>query len=414
MSQSFSPRTMVILLIVAVCAATGFGVLSVYAPELREPRSSTTVLSPSAVGFSGLADLLRDEGQHVFFNRDVPRSDSQIGDAFPGAGQPLIIVTPDFTTSAETLKRFEHQGATLLFIAPKWRVAPDPEHPGFVIRQDLNSSIILPEASLPGIKALRRSKGLVAGQSVQGDLLADHPLTLPAVAQFQTAEVSAKQALLSTPDGRGFLFAVDDGVFVMSEPDLLNNHGLKTLAGARFASLLIDRLRGPSADKRGVVVFDITLAGRQKARNLFKWLLEPPFSPATGLLALALVILGWTTLPKFIPPRQEGRAIPLGKAALVDNAAALIRLAHREPKMAARYAALIRRQAAQGLGLAPETAPEAVDAHLDRIGDPTGASRPFSDRVRAALGAKDLGELMQTTRDLYDWRASALKSENRG
>ena len=67
-----------------------------------------------------------------------------------------------------------------------------------------------------------------------------------------------------------------------------------------------------------------------------------PCLGATLCLAAAALLMALQALTRFGAPRQAGRAIALGKRALADNSAALIRLARREARMAPRYLDLTR------------------------------------------------------------------------
>ena len=75
----------------------------------------------------------------------------------------------------------------------------------------------------------------------------------------------------------------------------------------------------------------------------------------------------------------RSRAFALGKEALTDNSAQLIRLAGREGHMASPYAALTQKAAARAVGAPRELTGEALTGFLDRM----AAQRGLTDRLSA-------------------------------
>jgi hypothetical protein len=102
--------------------------------------------------------------------------------------------------------------------------------------------------------------------------------------------------------------------------------------------------------------------------------------------------------------RRPPPPFAMGKAALVDSTAGLIRMARREPRMAEGYARLCRALAARSVGAPRQLEEDALEAFLDRLGASRGATSTFSDLMRDARATQDLAALMAVTRKLYDWR----------
>ena len=65
----------------------------------------------------------------------------------------------------------------------------------------------------------------------------------------------------------------------------------------------------------------------------------------TLTLVAAMLLAGWQAFARFGPAVRRERAIAFGKAALVDNTAALIRKARREARLGGRYVEVIRERA---------------------------------------------------------------------
>ena len=63
----------------------------------------------------------------------------------------------------------------------------------------------------------------------------------------------------------------------------------------------------------------------------------------TSARAALAAFAGWQTVIQFGPTLQGGRVVALGKRALADNTAGLVRMAKREHHMASPYALLVER-----------------------------------------------------------------------
>jgi hypothetical protein len=189
-------------------------------------------------------------------------------------------------------------------------------------------------------------------------------------------------------------------IFVLADPDLLDTQGLANLDTLGAAAAILRELR--SGD--GPVVFDVTLNGYRTERSPLRLMFDPPFLAVTLCLAAALALAAFQALYRFGAVKRTERAIALGKEALTDNSAQLIRLARREPKMATRYAQLTRGAAAKAVGAPRELAGAALDEFLDRLGRQRGAADTLArlsaeaERVTTRAGLTALAER------LYRWR----------
>jgi hypothetical protein len=155
-------------------------------------------------------------------------------------------------------------------------------------------------------------------------------------------------------------------VVLVFEPDLLDNWGLAD----RDTALLARDLVLATADNRGQpIAFDMTFNGFGASRNLLKLAFEPPFLAATLCLLLAALAVAWRAFHRFGPALQGGPEIAHGKAALVANAAGLIRRAGRVHLVAAPYADAARERIAQALGLPRGKSPEDTEAMIDAAQD---------------------------------------------
>jgi hypothetical protein len=308
----------------------------------------------------------------------------------------LLIVTLPPSVDIEALKTLAgmRKGKPTLYILPKWAVMPNPGHGGWV--QRVGVDIGSPQALLRVLAPLRV-------ESTRFPAIKPGRKGLPQ----QPAVGAVRQWLTGTPmrpwlerDGKTVLASTGDGqVYILAEPDLLANHGLKN---PRNAQLAVEMIEGLRPDDRPVA-FDLTLHGFGRSRNLLKTLLVPPFLALTLSILAAALLAGLHAFGRFGPARDEPRALPFGKAALIDNAAGLIRRAGRGGRMGDAYVVLTRDAVAAAIHAPPLAEPE-LDALLDRAGP---ADRPgFTELAADARDAKTPSTVADAARALYQWRRS--------
>lgn len=395
----FSPVTMIVVLLVGVVALAGLGVLSAYAPELRSGNDGGGhALSRSSTGFGGLPSLLRGVGVPVVLNR---------GALTEASDESLLILTPSAQTKPEQIDDIEHYGATLV-VLPKWTSVPDADRPGWVrtlgvqppslalaaLPDDLRKDLKLMERKGQATVALRGPNGVLFGKPVQVENLRTlgGPDWIPMVVDDQGRAVLAMHRELRT--------------YVLADPDLVSTAALKTLNGATTAVGLIDLVRADDAP----VVFDLTLHGFQRTRNMLRLMLEPPLVGMTLVLVALAAFAGFQAAVRFGPAREKGRVIAMGKRGLADNTAGLVRLARREHRMAAPYALLVRAAVARAIG-APRNLDEvALDAFLDRVGRTGGATESYTALAEQARAAKSPADLMRVAGALHRWNQELTRA----
>lgn len=403
----FQARTVLWLIAVAIVAALGFGALAAFAPELRASRDpGAHALSRSAVGYAGLVQLLKQTDRPVLVSR------SPLPARTDGAGGLLVLTPPPGVDQAE-MDALISQADTVLIVAPKWAALPDQLHPGWAINVGLIPGAMVRIGDRKDLLGVARAKGSAAPLLQPPAAAADGAdqrlfktgttLAFGPVDQLQTRTKGIAAIELVDQTGAPVLLHAKGDIYVLTDPDLLNNHGLSSLASAQAAIALIDGLRGGD----GAVVFDVTLNGLRRTRSLFQLALEPPFLAATLCILAAALLMGWRAAVNFGAVERRARAVALGKRALVESSAGLIRLTHREARMAPRYAALVRSQALNAAGVR-EQATEAADAYLDRLSEGAGQA-PFSRLAEEAKQTKTPAALMRVAAALYHWKSEVVR-----
>ena len=287
------------------------------------------------------------------------------------------------------------------------RQAPHPTRKGWVAMADLIPESMLQQAEFLDVwsRKVRYARRNGAGNPVvtfdNGTTMALGPIT-----GLQTLSAPGLTPVLTDETGKALMARTRDSrVFVLSDPDLMDTMGIKSLANARAAAAIVDRIR----PARGLVVFDVSLHGFKRSRNVFALALEPPFLGGTLCAAAAALLAGIAAAVRFGPLRRVKPPYAMGKGALVDNTAGLIRMARREHRMAEGYARLCREFAARAVGAPRQLEAAELDAFLDRLSAQRSAPA-FTELTRAAREASNLAELMAVARSLYDWRLEMTRA----
>jgi hypothetical protein len=365
-------------------------------PELRPGQPGGNAPSEAATGFAGITALSQD-----LLNARLP-SDSRGVDS-----TDLLVVALDPRDDpdrvADLLRR--RAGDATLLILPKWEVEPDPDRRRWVRVKGPSLAQAADRLMGRGFSVEPLSRGGGAAPFTEGsDVLSRLVVAVPQ--QAQVIHGDRVVDLLGIP-GEGALVAQlgNQPHYVVADPDLLNNHGIRQKNSARAAVEMLDRMR-PDADSE--IIFDTgdALAAPPK-RNLLRAMFEPPFLAMTLALLVAAFLAGLHGVGRFGPARRPVRAIQFGKAALVENSAALVRQAGREVRLGAAYADLVRDEAARAGAAPPNLQGEALEAYLDRFSRPGEPPfRPLADAVREA---QDRPSLLAAARALFAWKKDMIR-----
>lgn len=410
---AFSLMTVIILVIVGVFSFSAFITISTFAPDLSgDQDSGGHALSHSAIGYAGIVKLMRAQGRVVTANRTEGGSSA--------VARSFNILTPERAIEETAFHRVV--GWRTLIVLPKHWGMPSLTRAGWI---GLNGTFspeavegVLAEVIAPieVEQAKDTSAPTLTFESRTGLDIDRAPLAAGPITGLQTIAGEDLEPILRTQDGKIVLARVYANVssgsfdddepqdfYVLSDPDFLNTQGIADFKTAAAGLRIIEALNGTDP-----IVFDVTLNGLARSRDILKVALQPPFLGATLSLVIAACLLGWRAVAHVTPVIAEGRAIALGKRALAENSAALIRLAGREHRMGGRYASLIAANTAEQLGLTGDSEDHAIA--LDRISASTGASARYSDLAAEAAAARDPAELLAAARKLHAWNEEVLRA----
>ena len=386
-ANAFSVRTVAILLAVGILAFIAMLVLGAYAPDLRSGRDGRAhALSNAAVGYSGIVRLAEATGR----NPQIVRNPRQL------AGEDLVVLTPE-SGATDMTKALAARGAKpTLVILPKWRTSVDPTHSGwarFVDFRDVDDveRVLAPQYKL---KVTRYASG---GRPLRALSWMPRSSAFAAPRPVQTIAGLDVRPILTDADGHVVLGQIGGGpLYVLADPDLLSNIGMRDAARARAALELLDWLNATGAK---TITFDVTLNGFGASPSPLKLLFDPPFLAMTLTLAAAVLLAGVQATARFGPARRRARAIAFGKTALIDNAAALVRKAGRQGRLGPRYVDLVRERAGGVFGVPARLQGEAVDGYLDGL---RGRAR-FSALAAEAQAARDPRAMLAAAQALHHW-----------
>ncbi|EJJ26590.1 DUF4350 domain-containing protein [Rhizobium sp. CF142] len=157
------------------------------------------------------------------------------------------------------------------------------------------------------------------------------------------------QELVGMPSG-ALLVHCDDNphVYLLSDPDLVTNHGLALADNASFAVALFEHLRG--AGETRPVYIDMTGAplddtkpvdeGRSYERSSsdLKRFFAYPLSVIWGTLFVVVAICFWRGFWRFGPPLKDASGhIELSKSAAIEATARLLRLSGNDGRMVSQF-----------------------------------------------------------------------------
>lgn len=460
----FKSATIALMILVGVVGFFGALTLDAYAPDLEgNGGSGAHALSNSAIGYSGLVRLASNTGRSPQIVRDeqvwqgedlvvvTPESAAVNLNkiiAARGTEQPTLYVLPKWDAGPDG----DHKGwvriSGLLPVSePEGVLAPglvfdikrhldktpalqnvSPDMPAsirFVTPAKLQV-IVRPskqrddDTEPPSVVKVQSPPPIIAAEPKQPVVGVDPPPSDEDQAEDQDQDQDEEQDQAEDQDQAGFLddtFAdikpvITDGsggivlgeidnMFILSDPDLLNNAAMKHPENAAAALALLDWMNWKDSNKIG---FDVVLNGLGRAKSLLRLALDPPILAMTLTLVAMIVLIGIRAAGRFGAPQPRTRAIAFGKTALVDNGALLVRKAGKARRMGGRYVAVIRDQAVQRFGVSARLSQAEVDRYLDGL----GAGAGFTTLAEAAEAAKSDSEMVAAARALHTWKQEII------
>lgn len=396
----FSLRTVLILIGVGIIAFGGFMALIGFSDELGDLNNGRYhAASTSPNGFAGMADLLSRQGRTV----DTIRNNETY------RGQALTIYTIPTPYSEDELEDV-NLNVPVLFVLPKWSVYQNPRVTPPFIRgrafsvDDINEDL---EIFADGVTMSRSEEAETYWRvsPTNPELMEQYLSTakdeyrIPQWTQPQTIDGDNLVSLLSVDGKTVFGRISDTNIYILADPDLMNNNGIYQLPTARLANDMIAMASYPDDP----IYFDLILHGLGTNNNLIKTAFRPPFLSATLCLLATGLLLAWRAFARFGAAQRRGRVFALGKQALTDNTADLIRVTGRQHQMAEPYVNLIRRRAREIIAAPHSLSFKETDKLLDSVSERRKLSVSFSEIKQDSQSVSDVETLLNFANKAHNW-----------
>jgi hypothetical protein len=360
-----------------------------------------SVFSRSAIGYAGLAEMLRALGVTVI--KSQYNSQGKLGE-----GGVLVMAEPGGRLGALENVGDLFRAKTVLLVLPKWRGLPSDKHAGWIGLAEL-----VPDLSVDEVLDLVVTEALVVRLDTAPTWSKNelgHEPTL--VSPVQVIHGSGLRPIVAS--GRhvllGEITSPGRRLWILADPDVLGNHGITKGDNAGFAAAMINALRSGG----GNVVFDETEHGFvSRPDNPLRLMFQFPFVVVTlqGLMAIALLL--WATLGRFGAPETAAPALSSGKQGLVESAAKLLGFAGYQPRMVRRYVQACLRDVARQLHAPRGLSESALLDWLQRVGRARGADADCVALYRETEGIREsrrrgAATLIPIARGIHRWKREIL------
>ncbi|MDR1656317.1 MAG: hypothetical protein LBT47_02015 [Deltaproteobacteria bacterium] len=356
----------------------------------QNPRPDS--FSTSVVGFAGLFQILEQS----------PSGAGRRG-GFPQSGVlRLLIVT-------EAVPLNGYQGPVLI-VLPKWNYQLHPHRAGWAANISLaplsNINYFVQDLTIDLPTPLRSPWPDSIQKNFSGPLPAGEGLIQLLPPDSLSADIWCEQGILL-----GRLKRPGPPVYILSDPDVLNNLGLTRGQNPELALAMFDYLRAQVSATGHSLFLQTSLADSEDAPpvigDFFGAMLQFPMIIVTGLLIASIFLTIAASSERFggLPPPQEGPEF--GKVKLIENSSRLLSTTGNYSNIFIGYLDLVMRQTAQ-LYCAPKglDKPRLID-WLSQLSQNRNLSiEPKNLYLRAAKLRPNQGEaqLLSIARDIQRWK----------
>ncbi len=353
--RKLSPTALHLAIALTVTCTIGLFVLEVfYDTHGRDKRAAPNSFSVSALGHQGLVELLQA--------LDVPVRRSQRDLSMAHGIESLIVAEPYPDLLGERVAEAIKTADSVLFVLPKWEGEQSLDGSDWVSSVTLMSErdvTVTAGKLFTRLQVFRPGSGPdewhLDGFDIQPTIeepqLAWHPAGTPLI-------TSSKGSLLMRLEMNG------STIFVLSDPDLINNHGLAKGRNADLAVAIVDQIRGPNSVP---VVIDETLHGFRLEPNLWRAMLAMPFTVATLAAFLAILMLIWSASNRFGAPFPSRSRAFVGKQRLIENSARLIGGGQHSKEIVKRHFHIVVKEVEEKLHVPDSVRGQVRIKHLDAI-----------------------------------------------
>lgn len=359
--------------------------------------SGADSFSSSAIGHRAFFELLRESGRAVIRSR---------GRSARKAKDHGVLVLLEPTVASYRIEEMVGAVPRSLVVLPKWEGDEDPEHRGWLGSVELVDPAIVTRtlgAVAPSARVVRKPVhgGVWHSTGSESATLSNVQLVTPQAGLVPVIDGSEGMLLGRVEWSRGA------EVWVLSDPDVLSNHGLGKGDNAELIAGIISRIAGD----RTTIVIDETLHGFAVPPHIWGQLARFPLVLAVGQALLAMLVLVWGAR-RFGAPEPEQLGLGSGKSLLIHNTADLLRFGGHSASVLSRYFAAEQRRVASAFHLPPGLPDKELESRLARL-ETAYVTRKLAEikQLVASAGAVGAGveaSTLRTAQLVWKWREEML------
>jgi len=397
---AFSKRVVAVLIAVGLLSFVAAALVGIYADPKTEGTFGSNAYSYSAIGHRAWTEILEDLAVPVVLSRNESAAKAYQSDALLVYAQPGA--DPD---AVEILEQMEETDRVLL-VLPKWT-----GWPGFQNRRWIGTLRPLEIETVNKVLAVVDEEAeVVRPDGPQGWRTQDWDI-LPTLADPQLIVSDQITPIVSSEAGvlLGEYRWNGTTVWVLADPDIINNSGIDEGDNAAFAVAMIGALLPAGS----AAVFDETIHGFALSPDLWQALLTFPLNLAILQSLVAVAILVWAAVGRFGAPLPPRARLDAGKQVLIANTASLFQYAGTLADILARYRETCLRDLGRHLHIPRDIEGAALAHWLDQVGEARGTAQRYSelDREVSALlaaGGQNVPAILRAAVRLYRWKQEMM------
>lgn len=390
----FPMRRMRWLVGLAIFGFLGALFIAIIKDDAGVPAPGATPQSESAIGQKAFVTFLETMGVPTGFSFGELLS-------FVGVDQLTMLIEPDpAAISFQDLPR-RMDAKTVLLVLPKWVETPDKEKPRWIARAGLMERAAVQEMAgsvVGGVDILRFAAPVGFNRNDYRNA--------PTLSRPQLMRSNRLKAIIAAPEGilLGSIKRGRSTIYVLSDPDVLNNHGLDNGNNGALMLGIVNRLRG-----EGGVAIDYGIYRDIAAKSMWRRLVEPPLVGITAILFFSLALLLWHASTRFGQPLKLAPPVERGKLALIANSAALFQTREHNYDLLECY---LEQQLSELLRQQPQLARLSGAARIKSL-DHLSQLRatPYSYSALDQLVKARTVDPAQLAKDIYAWKQEIVRGK---
>jgi hypothetical protein len=354
--------------------------------------------STSSLGYAGLHDLLKRLGW------TVKPGDAE--DPGPADAEIVVFAEPNLPAPPSVAAKIARSPGRTLVVLPKWKGTGNPRRSRWIAEIEP-----IPPAKIENFFASIVPDGRIVRRTWPTQWETNRLGIAPTGSGMAQLMLSPGLEILVGGESGILLGELREGgktAWILSDPDVMSNHGIGNGDNAAFMLALFNRVRGDAA---GTVAFDETLHGyrRRAPSSPLRLMFEFPFVVATALGFLSAILLILAGARRFGRPEKAGNGPGFGKAGLIGNSARLMEYSGHRDHIPRSYVRMAMADAGGALHAPPGLAETALAAWLDDLGRRRRVNTEFGDVLRKmGAGAYGRTEALARARDVHRWRRDLL------